>query len=185
MRHSFFVSWPRPERSYSRHVWECTDILSKMSSTFSDNLSTNRIESFRIPRCGVPLGEASDGNRLINDPLWFTSVNFNDPNRSERLGDVFQLAGFGGFSGLGPLGLIGGDVMPLISPLVTSFAAWLASSSSWLSVLFAVSNVVHFWILKLEVEVCLGRLVVSFRLMNLGLFKSSLDCVAKAGMSGA
>ena len=114
-----------------------------MSSTFSDNLSTIRIESFNIPRCGVPLGEASDGNRLRNDPFWLTSVVFNDRNGS--FGDSFQLTGFGGLSGFGPLGLTGGDVT---SPLVTSVVSLMES--------IPVSNVVQFCILKLEVEVCLG-----------------------------
>ena len=178
---NYSFSWPGPERSYSRHVWEWTDILSKMSSTFSDNLSTYRIESFKIPRCTRPLGEASDGNRL-NDPLWFTSVDFN---LRERFGDSLQLAGFGGFSGFGPLGLIGGDVIPISSPLAISLVTWLASPFSLSTLLAVCTAVVQFCILKLEVEVCLGRLVVSLRLMNLGLFKSSFDCVAKAGMSGA
>ena len=72
-----------------------------------------------------------------------TSVVFND--RNGRFGDSFQLTGFGGLSGFGPLGLIGGDVT---SPLGTSVVSLMES--------IPVSNVVQFCILKLEVEVCLG-----------------------------
>ena len=71
-----------------------------------------------------------------------TSVIFND--RSERFGDSFQLTGFGGLSGLGPLGLTGGEVT---SPLGTAVVSLIES--------LPVSNVVQFCILKLEVEVCL------------------------------
>ena len=77
-----------------------------------------------------------------------TSVILHDSNRSERFGDSFQLTGFGGLSGFGPLGLTGAESPVVMSPLGTSVVSLMES--------LPVSNVVQFCILKLEVEVCLG-----------------------------